>query len=752
MNLLGFGAALVLFVTAVLVQRASHLSVARQTLVMYSLRLPRNMPAAGVEAFWAGWSGSLPPWWKRWLIGVPFLISEIQATRDGITHWLLIPERWERYVTALLSAHLPSVRYQRGQRSELAVRHGAEYRLSTSERPLTVDVAALGARLLAALQPLDGSEAVTIQYVLGPAAPVPPTRLATGGDNLYPLAGTDGVVATSEAATALRQKHRTPLLVGVGRIGVTGASARRARSLLRHVEAAWHGTRAPGVLLRRRWLPMAFVARRMSRRQAPLMAWPGGILNVTEASGLIGWPIEVEQLPGLTLGGCRLLPVPLSVPKTGTVLGIGTYPATERPVALTTNGRLHHVHAVGPTGVGKTVLLSQIALSDLAEPGRGLIVVDAKDGTLIDNILERLPENRIDDVIVLDPTDDRPVGFDPLRSTPASRELVVDRLVSIMAAIWKAAWGPRSSDLTRHALLTLTSLPGFTICEVPAFLADAAFRRAVLGRVNDANLQAYWAAFSALSSAEQAAITAAPLNKVRAFTSRSVLRHTLGQAAPAIDLDGLLRDGRVVLVRLPEGLLGQETASLLGTFLMAQIWQAVAARAGMPPSERRPAMVIVDEVQVVLRLAGASLNDFLAQARGYGVGLTAAHQLLDQLPTELKKSLLANARSRVVFGCGRGDASELARELGAGLTADDLMGLDAFEAVTTVYAAGRTQPAATIRTQPLGPALRPAEAVKARSRQRYGADRPDIEAALQARLRFDGPDNQRPIGRSRRSI
>jgi hypothetical protein len=324
LSLLALSASITLFAVGVLVQRAGHRAVDDKGLVAYGLRFPRQLSVAGVEAFLAGWTGSLPPWWKRWLTGVPTVVLEVEATADGINHRLLVPGRWSSFVTALLSAHLPSVRYEPIDVPRNRARVGAEYRLSTSQRPLAVDPAALSARLLATLQPLERGETVTLQYILGPAAPVPPTRLVTDSRDVPMFAVPDGVVATSEAAAALRQKHRAALLVAASRIGCAAATPGRAQTLVRHVEAAWHGVRAPGVMLRRRWLPGRLVAQRLRRRAVPLAGWPGGILNATEASGLIGWPIEVEQLPGLSLGSCRLLPVPLSVPQGGTVLGVGT--------------------------------------------------------------------------------------------------------------------------------------------------------------------------------------------------------------------------------------------------------------------------------------------------------------------------------------------------------------------------------------------------------------------------------------------
>ncbi|HVF74608.1 MAG TPA: type IV secretion system DNA-binding domain-containing protein [Acidimicrobiales bacterium] len=740
------------FGVAVVVRRAAEAAHRRRSLIAFTLRFPRQTPAEAVEAVLAGWSGTLPPWWRRFFTGSPFLMSEVCADHSGITHRLLVPGAWEQLLVSLLHAHLPSVRYERTEAVAPAAGIGAEYRLSTSQRPLTVDAAVLSARLLSSLQPLRDGEVITVQYVLASAPPVAPARVEGKSEGATWLTTDNGVVTTSEAATALRKKHSAALLLAVGRIGVVAHDQRRARLLLRHVEAAWHGVRAPGVLLRRRVLPPGLVGSRIQQRRVPLVTWPGGVLNVTEASGLVGWPIELDAVPGLELGGCRLLPVPGGVPSRGAVVGIGTFPGTQRPVALDARARTHHTLVIGPTGVGKSVLLGNLALAGLAENRQAVVVIDPKDGELVDNVLEQLPDHRLDDVIVFDPTDARPVGFDPLRSTPATRELVVDRVVSIMASIWHSAWGPRSSDLIRHTLLTLTQVPGMTLCEAPALLsADPGFRRRVLAQVDDpVGVAPFWAWFNSLSAAEVANITAAPLNKLRAFTTRTAVRHTLGQPNPAVDFDRLLADGGVLLVRLPIGLLGEETAGLLGALVTAQLWQAVSARAAVPTTERHPALVVIDELQSVLRLPVNAVEDMLAMARGYGVGAVLAAQAMYQLGTDLRHAALANTRSKVVFGCDREDAALFAREFGSGLTPDDLMNLDAYEAVVTAFANGRTQPPSTVRTLPPGEPLRAASVVKEHSRARFGADRADIEAAIRARLHIGRDDGS--IGRSRRSM
>ncbi len=732
---------------ALVLVRLQLVADARASLVSYHLRFPRHLPAEAVQRFLSGWSGSLPPFWKRWLVGVPPLILEIRARPQDISHHLLIPKRWSALIESLLGAHLPSVRYTAEPITALALTHAAEYRTNTAQRALTIDAPALSIGLLASLQPLGKDERLVVQYVLGAHAPVQPPRVQNGQGKSWWL-NDPARVDNSEAATALRKKQSGALLVGVGRLGVRSESTRRAQSLLRRLEATWHGTRAPGVHLQRRLLTMVAASRHVNHRAIPAFAWPGGALNVEEAAGLIGWPIDIEQLPGLVLGGCRLLPVPAAVPRVGAILGIGTFPSTRRPVALDVEARLHHGLITGPTGSGKTVCLSRLALADLTQPGQALVVIDPKDGSLIDRILAAMPESRLADTIIFDPTDVRPVGFDPLACTPDTRELVVDQVDSIMAAVWKSNWGPRSSDLNRHALLTLTRVPGMTLVEAPRLLTDPAFRRAVLAQVDDPGVLGFWHWFDNLSSAEQAAMTAAPVNKLRSLTSRTAVRHEIGHPKPAIDFGRIVNRGGVLLVRLSSGLLGDETASLLSALIATQLWQAITARAALPLDKRQPAMVIIDEVQSVLRLPVNTIEDMLTQARGYGVGVTLAHQHLQQLSTDVREAAMANTRSKVVFACSQRDATTFAREFGNSLTADDLRDIEAYEAVTAVFANGRTQPPTTIAMLPPAEPLRDAEVVRAASRERFGTDREVVEAAIRERQAIGGGAGS--IGRKRR--
>jgi len=720
----------------------------RRSLAGITLRFPKEQDEAGVQAFLGSISGLLPPWWRRWW-HTPFIVSEVHADRRGTQHRLLVPSRFARHIEAALGAHLPAVAYELTDTFVYpSIVMGAEYRLTSAERSLAIDSQALSAGMLSSLHPLFDREAIVVQVLLAPARPVAPARLATAAERERDLQLDDGVVLTSEAASALRKKRSAPLLLTTLRIGVQAPTPERRRALLRDAEATWHATRAPGTLLKRRFIAPTTVAQRIIHVRRPINTWPA-LLNSEEAAGLVGYPIGATSLPGVRLGTSRPLPVPTEVPSFGTILGEGTHPRSRRPVGIDPVGRTHHSLIIGPTGSGKSVLLAHLAEHD-AEAGHALVVVDPKDGELVDAVAARLPASRLEDVIVFDPTDDRPVGFDPLGSSATDRELVVDRVLGLMVEIWRENLGPRSADILRHLLLTVAALPDLTMTEAPRLLVDQTLRRRVLATHDPGpEVRWWWEWADNLSAGEWTAMTGAPLNKLRAFVGRSPVAHTIGQANPGIDFGRILRTRQILLVRLPVGLLGDETTALLGAMLINQLWHAIAARAALPKNARRPVSVIVDEVGTVLRFPASSIDTMLTQARGYGVGVTLAGQHLSQLPSDLRSAALTNARTKVVFATGRDDAGVFARELGHGLTADDVMGSEAFHAVAAVYAAGRTQAPATIRTLPPAQPLRAANEVREASRERWGVGRADIDAARRARV--DVPaEGGTPVGRKRR--
>ncbi len=744
------GIELVVLATSLLLVRAAESKRQRRTLVAYQLKFPRGLEAEGVEAFLGGLSGLLLPWWKRWLAS-PYVSLEVHASSSGIRHFLLVPGNWASAVEGVLQASLPSVRYEAVDLPYAVLTIGAEYALSDQSRSVRTDATSMNAKLLSSLQPLQQDEDIVIQWLITPHAPVQPPRLATKQQAVSLQALDPNLLQHAEAVSALKDKQSHPMLLTVPRIGVASNNVQRARKLLRDVETAWHESRAPGVHLGRRMVSEATIAKRMIERRAPLVSWPA-TFNSQELLGLIGWPIDAVAVPGLALGGCRLVPASPAIPKSGTVIGDSNFPGDPRPLALDVQARLRHVHALGPTGTGKSTLLCSMAIQDL-ETGLGVVMLDPK-GDLVQSVLERMPSERRGDVIVLDPADtSRPVGLNPLESVDEDHaEVVVENLVGLFKSLYRNSWGPRLDDILRAALLTLAGTKGTTLCEVPLILTDPGYRRRLVGRLDDpVGLESFWGWYESISDAERQLAIGSVLNKVRAFTMRTRVRNIIGQSHPKLNMRDVLENGKVLLVSLASGLLGDEAAALLGALVVAELWNATLARAGQHSDNRHPVMAYLDEWQNFLHLP-TPMASVLAEARGLGLGMVLAHQHLGQLPEESRNAVLADSRSKIVFQLPADDARLMAKEFGGVLTADDLQGLGAYEVAAQLFAAGTTQTVATATTRWMGEPTGSADEVRASSRERYGVARADVEAEIRSRqhIQVEAPTGrrQRPGGSS----
>jgi hypothetical protein len=241
----------------------------------------------------------------------------------------------------------------------------------------------------------------------------------------------------------------------------------------------------------------------------------------------------------------------------------------------------------------------------------------------------------------------------------------------------------------------------------------------------------FWAWYNALSDGERLQATGPVMNKLRTFLLRRRLRNILGQAEPRFDFDQALASRNIVLVPLTKGLLGEEAAALLGSLMVTRLWQVVQARAALPAEDRPVTFAYIDEFQDYLHLP-MGLEAMLTQARGLGLGLTLAHQHLGQLPASVRDAVLANARNRIIFQVAAGDAQTLARELAPDVKTTDLQNLGRFEVVARLLAGGQVMRPVTGRTLPAPEPTDVARAARQQSRARYGMDRAEVEAAINA--------------------
>ncbi|NUL28412.1 type IV secretory system conjugative DNA transfer family protein [Streptomyces lunaelactis] len=704
----------------------------RRRLVAYQLRLPTGLTAEQVS----GWLTSVAADSHHWPVGI-----EIEASRQGIAFYLLVSSSHETSTLARLRSALPGVRADLEPdylAARPAVRTAREFKLTSSQRPLAADRAQSAVTsLLSGLHSFAHGESVRVQWLL------------SGGRVFLP-----GKEDAGELARAVRAKNAAPVFNAVARVAVTAPSRARAVNLSVRVTNALKVLDAPGVSVLPRLLPLSTVTTRLYNRAVPLTVWPMR-LNTHEVAGLLGFPLGNLHLPGLELGRARQLPPPQDMARSGLVLAASNFPgAQDRPLALRTSDRLRHLHLIGPTGVGKSTLIANAALQDIGH-GDGLLLMDPKSD-LVAEVLARVPDPRTKDVIVLDPSaTDFPIGFNVLQvgRSEHERELVVDHVVHVFSELWRSSWGPRTSDVLRTCLLTLTHTrahdgSAFALTEVPELLLNPAFRKFVTAQTSvPDSVRSFWAAYEHMSEGERAQVIGPSMNKLRSLTTRTSLRLMLGQSK-GIDLADVFTKRSVVLVALSKGTVGTETAHLLGSLLMAALWQTTLARAAVPAEKRRPAWAYLDEFQDVLRLGtDGELADMLAQARGLGLGLTLAHQYLDQLPRQVQAAVLGTARSQVAFQLDHDDARALEKRFAPALTAADLTGLPAYEIAVRPSINGQTRPPTTGLTYPLSEPTHDPAVLAEQSRQRYGTPRADVEAALRSRI--ETPASAR-IGRSKR--
>ncbi|WP_243742375.1 type IV secretory system conjugative DNA transfer family protein [Actinorugispora endophytica] len=279
--------------------------------------------------------------------------------------------------------------------------------------------------------------------------------------------------------------------------------------------------------------------------------------------------------------------------------------------------------------------------------------------------------------------------------------------------------GARTDDILRAATLTLTRAqdPTLTLGHVPILLSDDAFRAGLVARVDDPALADFWTWYDALSPAARSSATGPVLNKIRTALLRPWVRQVIASGPSTIDLREVFDGGHLVLMRLPKGRLGEDTAALIGSFALAATWQTVTGRAHQSEQARKDTAAYVDECHNFLNMPG-SLADMLAEARGYRLALTLAHQELGQLPPELRKALSANARSKIYFTCSPDDAAQLEAHTLPSVSGYDLTHLGDYQAVGRLLVGARERPAFTLRTRPLPPLVSGrATAVRAAARR-----------------------------------
>lgn len=645
------------------------------------------------------------------------LVWEARAEAGGIRSLLGAAEPDLRETSRLLTQFVPGVTITplTTPRQE-ADRSG---RLRIRQRSLSLNLEATEPMLRALLGALASANAkddvLVVQVVLGRA--VPPESVPRSIEDPT-LSLWDKLLWGSRPASGdLRSRMTSKLghyrFCAVVRVGVSAAHPAQRMVLVQRVLAAFRqlqsgGTHVDLVSDRPPVVDDAHLPLRLPLRLTP-----------EEALCFLAWPSGTEELPGMPSLHPRAIAPPISyreVPERA--FAVTTAPGPSRLVGINQEDAFRHTHIMGPTGVGKSTLMQHLIAADI-KAGLSVVLIDPK-GDLATDVLARIPERRWRNVVVIDPTRPHPVGVNPLAARPERRALVADGLLAIVKGLFPAAFGPRTADVLHASLLTLMAAPGATLVQLPALLTDAGFRRRLTARIDDpVGLGSFWAQWEAMSPGQQAAAIGPVMTRLRQFLLRPGLRAVLDQPEPKFPLTDIFTKRRIVIVSLNKGLLGGQSATLLGSLVVGQLWQFALAQVARPPQLRQPVSVYLDEAQTFLHL-DADLGEALEQSRSLRVAWHLAHQHRRQMPTDLLAGIDANTRNKIVFTLEGTDAKAVAG--GSELTPEDFTQLPPYAIYASLLSSGRQTGWFSGRTLPPSPATADPDAVIRESLARYGAD------------------------------
>lgn len=394
--------------------------------------------------------------------------------------------------------------------------------------------------------------------------------------------------------------------------------------------------------------------------------------------------------------------------------------------------RRQHMYVLGKSGTGKSVLLSNLIVQNI-QNGEGVCVVDPH-GELVEEILHLIPDHRVKDVIYFNPADtDFHVGFNVIAlDDPKYKHLVASGLMGIFTKIWANAWSSRMEYILNNAILALLDTPGTTLLGIPRLLVDKDYRQMIIGNLKDPVVKAFWVHEYEQWREQFRNEAIAPIqNKVGQFLSTSIIRNVVGQSKSTIDIFKIMNEGKIFLVNVSKGRVGEDNSALLGGMIITKIQLAAMERVRIPEDERKDFYLYVDEFQ---NFATDSFANILSEARKYRLNLTVAHQYTAQLANEngtaVRDAVFGNVGTMIIFRVGADDADFLEKEFEPEFTAQDLVNLPNYHIYLKLMIDGVTSrpfSAATLPPMKIDPSAGVKEKIIASSRALYTRPREEVE-------------------------
>jgi CxxC-x17-CxxC domain-containing protein len=418
------------------------------------------------------------------------------------------------------------------------------------------------------------------------------------------------------------------------------------------------------------------------------------------------------------------------LPRDMTIFAKTTFRGEEKPFGIKKDDRRRHVYLIGKTGMGKTTMLQNMIIGDI-NAGNGVAIVDPH-GDVADDILDFIPDDRINDVIYFNPADlEFPIAFNVFeRVSTEHKYLVASGLVGVFKKIYAESWGPRLEYILRNTLLALLDYPQATLLGILRILVDKKFRNDVIEKIDDPVVKSFWVDEFANYNEKFRTEAIAPIqNKVGQYLSSAIIRNIVGQVKSSFDLRSIMDNKKIMILSLSKGQIGEDNAALMGSMMITKIQLAAMSRANIPEDDRVDFYLYVDEFQ---NFATESFATILSEARKYRLNLTIAHQYIEQMSEEVQAAVFGNVGTLVVFRIGANDAEELEKEFDPTFLQADLVNIPSHNIYLKMMIDGLTSPGFSAETLPRLDQYRTGnrEKVIKISRERYGRPREVVEEKI----------------------
>lgn len=465
----------------------------------------------------------------------------------------------------------------------------------------------------------------------------------------------------------------------------------------------------------------------------------GFILNISELASVYHLPHTSVETPNIVWASSKTAEPPAKLPVlTGnnstdeniSAFGLTNFRGINHQFGLLRRDRSRHVYIIGQTGAGKSGMLELLALSDVFY-NQGYCIIDPHGDFAIDN-LKFVPESRIKDVVYFNPADTAfPVAFNPLEITdPTRKPNICSEVIGVLKRMFGDSWGPRLEHILRYTLLALLDRPETTLLDISRLLTDKEFRKETLNYCKDVTVLQFWKHEFGQWNEKQVNESIAPvLNKVGAFTANPIIRNIIGQPKSSFDIRKIMDEGKILVVNLSKGLIGEDNAGILGAFLVTKVQLAAMSRSDIPDvADRRPFYLYVDEFQ---NFATDSFAVILSEARKYGLNLTVANQYVAQMTDSVRDAVFGNVGTTISFRVSADDAPILVKQFEPTFEESDIIQLNNRHFVISMIINGEKVPAFSATTLSIPETPKDNfEAIVAHSRENYARPRLEVEEEI----------------------